>query len=76
MKSAPFATRIPASLRNMGDRLIRRKKFAQNFLFRKTPPPRRYLQSWLCLTMHRGLVLGYDAFGGPLCASPPQFLLA
>ena len=45
--------RIPAPLRKMGDRLAARKAFAQKFLFGK-PRLRRYLQSWLCLTMHRG----------------------
>ena len=67
--------RIPASLRNMGDRLIRRKKFAQNFLFGK-PRLRRYLQSWLCLTMHRGPVLGYDGLADRYVLHRPQFLLA
>jgi glycosyltransferase involved in cell wall biosynthesis len=67
--------RIPASLRRMGDRLIRRKKFAQNVLFGK-PRLRRYLQSWLCLTMHRGLVLGYDAPADRYVLHRPQFSLA
>jgi glycosyltransferase involved in cell wall biosynthesis len=67
--------RIPAPLRRMGDRLIRRKKFAQNFLFGK-PRLRRYLQSWLCLTMHRGLVLGYDAPADRYVLHRPQFSLA
>jgi glycosyltransferase involved in cell wall biosynthesis len=67
--------RIPAPLRRMGDRLIQRKKFAQNFLFGK-PRLRRYLQSWLCLTMHRGLVLGYDAGADRYVLHRPQFSLA
>jgi glycosyltransferase involved in cell wall biosynthesis len=67
--------RIPASRRKMGDRLIRRKKFAQNFLFGK-PRLRRYLQSCLCLTMHRGLVLGYDAPADRYVLHRPQFSLA
>ena len=67
--------RIPAPLRRMGDRLIRRKKFAQNFLFGK-PRLRRYLQSWLCLTMYRGLVLGYDAPADRYVLHRPQFSLA
>ena len=67
--------RIPAPLRKMGDRLIRRKKFAQTFLFGK-PRLRRYLQSWLCLTMHRGLVLGYDAPADRYVLHRPQFSLA
>ena len=67
--------KIPVSLREMGDRLIQRKKFAQNFLFGK-PRLRRYLQSWLCLTMHRGLVLGYDAPADRYVLHRPQFSLA
>jgi glycosyltransferase involved in cell wall biosynthesis len=67
--------RIPAPLRKMGDRLIRRKKFAQKFLFGK-PRLRRYLQSWLCLTMHRGLVLGYDGLADRYVLHRPQFSLA
>jgi glycosyltransferase involved in cell wall biosynthesis len=67
--------RIPASLRQMGDRLVRRKKFAQKFLFGK-PRLRKYLQSWLCLTMHRGLVLGYDGLADRYVLHRPQFSLA
>ena len=67
--------RIPAPLRKMGDRLIKRKKFAQEFLFGR-PRLRRYLQSWLCLTMHRGLVLGYDAPADRYVLHRPQFSLA
>ena len=66
---------IPAPLRKMGDRLVRRKAFAQKFLFGK-PRLRRYLQSWLCLTMHRGLVLGYDAPADRYVLHRPQFSLA
>ena len=66
---------IPAPLRKMGDRLVRRKVFAQKFLFGK-PRLRRYLQSWLCLTMHRGLVLGYDAPADRYVLHRPQFSLA
>ena len=67
--------RIPAPLRIMGDRLVRRKAFAHKFLFGK-PRLRRYLQSWLCLTMHRGLVLGYDAPADRYVLHNPQFSLA
>jgi glycosyltransferase involved in cell wall biosynthesis len=67
--------RIPAPLRAMGDRLAARKAFAQKFLFGR-PRLRRYLQSWLCLTMHRGLVLGYDAPADRYVLHRPQFSLA
>jgi hypothetical protein len=66
--------RIPAPLRTMGDRLVRRRAFAQKFLFGK-PHLRRYLQSWLCLTMHRGLVLGYDGPADRYVLHRPQFSL-
>jgi hypothetical protein len=66
--------RIPAPLRKMGDRLAARKAFAQKFLFGK-PRLRRYLQSWLCLTMHRGPVLGYDAPADRYVLHRPQFSL-
>lgn len=67
--------RIPAPLLRMGNRLVRRKAFAHKFLFGK-PHLRRYLQSWLCLTMHRGLVLGYDAPADRYALHRPQFSLA
>jgi glycosyltransferase involved in cell wall biosynthesis len=67
--------RIPPPLLRMGERLVRRKAFAQRFLFGK-PLLRRYLQSWLCLTMHRGLVLGYDAPADRYVLHRPQFSLA
>jgi glycosyltransferase involved in cell wall biosynthesis len=66
--------RIPEPLRVMGDRLVRRKAFAQKFLFGR-PRLRRYLQSWLCLTMHRGFVLGYDAPADRYALHRPQFSL-
>ncbi|HEY5812791.1 MAG TPA: hypothetical protein VIT23_09075 [Terrimicrobiaceae bacterium] len=67
--------RIPTPLLKMGNRLIRRKEFARRFLFGK-PRLRRYLQSWLCLTMHRGLVLGYDGPADRYVLHRPQFSLA
>ena len=67
--------RIPQPLRAMGDRLVQRKFFAQKFLFGK-PRLRRCLQSWLCLTMHRGPVLGYDAPADRYVLHRPQFSLA
>ena len=66
---------IPAPLRTMGDRLVRRKTLAQKVLFGR-PNLRRYLQSWLCLTMLRGLVLGYDATNDRYLLHRPQFSLA
>jgi hypothetical protein len=68
-------SRIPLPLRQMGDRLVQRQRFAQRFLFGK-PRLRRYLQSWLCLTMFRGLVLGYDATNDRYLLHRPQFSLA
>jgi glycosyltransferase involved in cell wall biosynthesis len=67
--------RIPASLREMGDRLVRRKTFVNELLFGR-PRLRRCLQSWLCLTMHRGPVLGYDAPADRYVLHRPQFSLA
>jgi hypothetical protein len=66
---------IAAPLRTMGDRLVRRKRLAQKLLFGR-PHLRRYLQSWLCLTMLRGLVLGYDATNDRYLLHRPQFSLA
>lgn len=68
-------SRIPFSLRRMGDRLVQRKRFAQRFLFGR-PRLRRCLQSWLCLTMLRGSVLGYDATNDRYLLHRPQFSLA
>ncbi|HEY5812785.1 MAG TPA: glycosyltransferase family 2 protein [Terrimicrobiaceae bacterium] len=67
--------RIPTPLLKMGNRLIRRREFARRFLFGK-PRLRRYLQSWLCLTMHRGFVLGYDGPADRYVLHRPQFSLA
>jgi len=53
VNSLSMRFRIRAS---MPCRLLR-KAFAQKFLFGK-PRLRKFLQSWLCLTMHRGPVLG------------------
>ena len=66
--------RISAPLRTMGDRLVQRKRLAEKLLFRR-PHLRRYLQSWLCLTMLRGLVLGYDATNDRYLLHRPQFSL-
>jgi len=67
-------SRISAPLRTMGDRLVQRKRLAEKLLFRR-PHLRRYLQSWLCLTMLRGLVLGYDANNDRYLLHRPQFSL-
>lgn len=67
-------SRISAPLRTMGDRLVQRKRLAEKLLFRR-PHLRRYLQSWLCLTMLRGLVLGYDATNDRYLLHRPQFSL-
>ena len=67
-------SRISAPLRSMGDRLVQRKRLAEKLLFRR-PHLRRYLQSWLCLTMLRGLVLGYDATNDRYLLHRPQFSL-
>lgn len=67
--------RIPTPLRKMGNRLVRRKFFAQKFLFGR-PRLRRYLHSWLYLTMLRGFVLGYDATNDRYLLHRPQFSLA
>lgn len=66
--------RIPKPLRTIGDRLVQRKEFAPKFLFGR-PRLRRYLQSWLCLTMHRGPVLNYDARADRYVLCRPQLLL-